>query len=369
MKLVAISLYKFAKDRCYLRASALTFYSLLALVPAIAITMIIAQVLGLEDNLDALLQEQMQGQETTVKYLLKFASNLIYESRNSFVAGVGSILILGSIYKMFMHIRYNINEIWCLSIKNNIFRVLITFTTVAIFIPTVILITSALNLYIFTIIHSQVIQIYNSPEILRLLSLTSSYILIVLLFTWIYKVIPQTRVDLKYAFISAMITAAIHIIIQKLFIYAQVYMVKQSVIFGGFAAIPLLMSWLQIVWMTILFGSALTYILQFKPSDTQDLYLSNMPLNKKINSIIEIVESIHNRQEQDKQAPCAKQIQKETGQPITIVEQSITALNKAHIIATVFYHDEDIPRFILRANIKKTSDIRKIIINNTEIRI
>ena len=51
-KLLAISLFKFRNDKCYLRASALTFYSILAIVPVVAIAMIVAQALGLEDNLE-----------------------------------------------------------------------------------------------------------------------------------------------------------------------------------------------------------------------------------------------------------------------------------------------------------------------------
>lgn len=369
MKFIAISLFKFAKDLCYLRASALTFYSLLALVPAIAITMIIAQVLGLEDNLEALLQNQMTGQETTVKYLLKFASNLIYESRNSIVAGIGSVLILGSIYKMFLHIRYNINGIWYLDVKNSIMRVIVTFTTVSVFIPTTILLTSAINVYIFTVIHSQVTQLYNRPELLGLLSIISSYFLITTLFTWIYMVIPQTKVKLKAAIASGLITAAIHVTVQKVFIWAQIYMVNQSVIFGSFAAIPLLMSWLQIVWMTILYGSVLTYVIQYKPESSKDLYISSHTISEKIQLLSSILDSIYSKEEQGDHAPSSERIHNDTGIPLSIVEQSLHIMLKAKIIAKMYYHGENDPRYSIILKIKSNNDIRKIILNHDLLRI
>ena len=313
---------------------------------------------------------QMSGQDNTVKYLLKFASNLIYESRNSTVAGFGSILILASIYKVFSHIKSNLNDIWHVYKHDNILRLTVTFTTIGILAPAVILITSAVNIFIVAFLDAQLGSInLKSAIFIECVSELLSYLLISALFAWIYIIIPQTKVKVLPACIAALISAFIHIVLQKALIYLQVYMVSQSVIFGSFAALPILMTWMQLAWMVVLYGSVLTYTIQFKPKSIRDLSIHSLPLSDKIQIVTDIIEYMHAHDLQDKVNPSISDIAEHTTISYALIEQALSCLMQAKIIAEVYYHGDKHLRYTLAIKVKSSQSIRNLLLIHQNLKL
>lgn len=83
-----------------------------------------------------------------------------------------------------------------------------------------------------------------------------------LAFTLSYFLIPNTKVQIKYAAIAGAVCAVAFQVLQLLFVNGQIYVTKYNAIYGSFAFLPLMLIWLQLSWLILLTGSVLAYSLQ-----------------------------------------------------------------------------------------------------------
>ena len=88
----------FDEDKCQLRASALTFYSLLSIVPVVAMAFGIAKGFGFEVALETQLIKRLPGQEEIIQQVIGFAHNLLENTRGGVIAGVGVGILFWTVY-------------------------------------------------------------------------------------------------------------------------------------------------------------------------------------------------------------------------------------------------------------------------------
>ena len=80
---MALSIREFGNDKCQLRASALTFYSLTSLVPVVAMFFGIAKGFGFETVFENLLREKLAGQEQIAGKIVEFSHSLLANTRRA----------------------------------------------------------------------------------------------------------------------------------------------------------------------------------------------------------------------------------------------------------------------------------------------
>ncbi|MEE9543412.1 MAG: YhjD/YihY/BrkB family envelope integrity protein, partial [Thermodesulfobacteriota bacterium] len=112
LRIVVLALKGFLENKCTLRASALTFYSLLAIVPVLAMIFGIAKGFGLRQRLRSQLLESFSGQEEVLTRAIDFADKLLDTTSGGAVAGIGVIVLLWSVIKVLGHIEESFNVIW-----------------------------------------------------------------------------------------------------------------------------------------------------------------------------------------------------------------------------------------------------------------
>ena len=95
LKIVTLSVQGFSSDLCPLRASALTLYSILSIVPVIAMLFGIAKGFGFETMLEQRLLEQAPDQDAMVLQLISFAQNLLESTKGGVVAGLALLSCFG----------------------------------------------------------------------------------------------------------------------------------------------------------------------------------------------------------------------------------------------------------------------------------
>jgi membrane protein len=83
-----------------------------------------------------------------------------------------------------------------------------------------------------------------------------------LLFSVIYLILPNTRVKFKSALFAGIIAGAAFQFFQFIYINGQIFISKYNAIYGNFAALPLLLIWLQISFFILLFGAELSFAAQ-----------------------------------------------------------------------------------------------------------
>lgn len=107
-----IAVREFRSNRCPLRASALTFYSLLAVVPVVAMLFGIAKGFGFQQRLERQLMASFSQHETVVKQIVDFSTNLLANTRGGLVAGIGVVLLFWAVIKILGHVELALNDIW-----------------------------------------------------------------------------------------------------------------------------------------------------------------------------------------------------------------------------------------------------------------
>jgi membrane protein len=261
LRIIALSVQEFIKDNCALRASALTFYSLLSVVPVMALLFGIAKGFGLEQRLETMLYERLAGQEEVLDKIITFSRSLLENTKGGVIAGIGVLLLFWSAIKLMGHIEKALNEIW--KVKPRTFvRRFTDYLSVMIISPLLVIVSSSVNVYITTQIKAMagemVVVRMVGPFILMMLKLLP-FGLIWILFVMLYMVMPNTRVRLTSSVIAGAIAGVAFQLLQGIYISAQVLVARYNAIYGSFAALPLFLMWLQLSWVIVLYGAQIAF--------------------------------------------------------------------------------------------------------------
>jgi membrane protein len=153
------------------------------------------------------------------------------------------------------------NGIWQVKKPRSIIRQLSMYFSAMLIIPVFIVISSGLSIYINAFLSKSLEFSLFSPIIRFVVSFTP-YLLNWLVFTVMYLVIPNTRVKFMNALVAGIIAGSAFQLFQILYINGQVYLSRYNVVYGSFAAIPLLLLWLQISCLIVLLGAEISYVSQ-----------------------------------------------------------------------------------------------------------
>ncbi len=261
IRIVLLTIRGYVKDNCALQASALTFYTLLSIVPVVAMAFGIAKGFGLEQRLESQLYLRFAGQEEVLARVIGFANSLLENTKGGLIAGIGVVLLFWSAIKVLNHIENTLNHIWKVSARSFV-RKFTDYLTIMIISPLLVIVSSSANVFITTQVKAITGKLAlleaASPLIYTLLKLLP-FGLVWLLFFMIYIIMPNTQVRLSSALIAGVIGGTIYQLTQGFYISAQVLVSKYNAIYGSFAALPLFLFWLQISWMIVLLGAEIAY--------------------------------------------------------------------------------------------------------------
>jgi membrane protein len=256
---------EFLGDQCLLRASALTFYTLLSVVPVLAVIFGIAKGFGLEKLLEKELMEQMAGQQETVERILTFARNMLENTRGGLIAGVGVVVMFWSAFKVLGQIESALNAMWEVRRSRTWIRRFSDYLTVMLVAPILLLVAGSASVFLGTQFKAVVARFeivgMIGPVVLQALRLTP-LVMVWALFLLIYLAMPNTRVRPGAAAAGAGVGAVLYLLVQWIYIDLQVGVAQQNAIYGSFAALPLFLAWVQASWIIVLFGAEVCYAVQ-----------------------------------------------------------------------------------------------------------
>ncbi len=265
LRILLLGFRAFNEDQCMFRASALTFYSLLSIVPVLAMAFGIAKGFGFEKALEHQLHESFYGHEEIIENVTVFAHSMLESTRGGLIAGVGVLILFWTVIRVLGNIEDAFNHILNFPKSRSLGRKVSDYMA-TMFICTILLVlSSALTVVIKSHVTSAV-QSFSilgsvSPAIFFLLKLLP-YCVIWLLFTFLYMILPNGRVGLKFGLPAAIIAGTLFQIFQWAYLSFQFGVSKYNAIYGSFAALPLFLVWLQISWLIVLFGAELIFSIQ-----------------------------------------------------------------------------------------------------------
>jgi Predicted membrane protein len=194
--------------------------------------------------------------------LFQLIDNSLEEAKGSGIfAGVGVILFLYTIMLLFGDIENNLNKLWGVSKGRSIGRKVTDYSAFVLLMPIVFILVNALNIISYPQNNTLKIIYILYPFIPRLLNIVP-FVVMVLLFTALYKFVPNTKVKFQNALIAGVIAGAAFQFFQMLYLSGQLWITKYNAIYGTFAAIPLMLLWMQMSWFIVLIGAEISYAAQ-----------------------------------------------------------------------------------------------------------
>ncbi len=262
LRVVLLAVRGFGEDRIQLRASALTLYTLLSIIPFIAIAFGLAQGFGFKENLTMTIKNNLAAQQEVANWLIEIAESLLENTKAGFIAGIAIFVLIIAVMKVMNDIENMFNHIWQIKKPRSIIRKFTDYFTLIIIAPTLVIFSGSASVYIVSqvrdLIWSSEFMNFINPFFTFLITLMP-YAIISLLFSLFYTIMPNTRVKFRSAIIAGLFSGIIFQLTQYLFIEMQIGVSRISALYGGFAAFPLFLIWIQISWIIILFGAELSY--------------------------------------------------------------------------------------------------------------
>jgi membrane protein len=241
LRIFVLTFRKFENDNCILRASALTFYTFLSIVPVLALAFGISKGFGFEPMLERFLIERFLFHEEALTRIISFAQDLLEKTKGGVIAGVGVTILFWTVIKVLTHIERSLNQIWNVEKARNMGRKFNDYFAFILICPGVIILHSSLSVFITVQVETimqkvELIGIF-SPVIFSLLKILP-YALIWIILTYIYKSIPFTEVKILSAVVAGIFAGTVFQLAQWAYIYFQVGVAQYNAIYGSFAAIP-----------------------------------------------------------------------------------------------------------------------------------
>ena len=262
LRLILLAAHGVRKDRLQLRASALTFYTLLAIVPIVAMGFAIAKGFGFETSLEERLLQEFPGYEAVMTQVVTYAHNLLERTKGGMVAGIGIIILFWAAINVLNHIELSLNDIWDVKKSRSIWRKFSDYLTIMVLSPVLVILSSSVTVYIktqvATIVEGVSLLGSVSPFIYFLLKLLP-FVIIWMLFTLIYLLMPNTKVRFTSGVLAGFIAGGLYQILQHAYLNFQFLIAKYNAIYGSFAALPLFLIWLHLSWMIVFFGAEISY--------------------------------------------------------------------------------------------------------------
>ncbi|MBK7712447.1 MAG: YihY/virulence factor BrkB family protein [Bacteroidales bacterium] len=262
LKILMLAARGFLNDKVQLRASALTFYSLLSIIPVAAIAFAIAKGFSLDENLKELITDKFQAQQEVLNWVLKNAMSAIEETRGGPIAGVGVVVLFWSVMSLLNRIETSFNHIWQVRSSRPWYRKFTDYLTIMLIAPVFIILSSSIKVFISTelaefMVRAPILDFFK-PVISSLIKFTP-YLISWTILTILFIIMPNAKVKFVPAMISGIIAGTILQILLWVYLDLQFGIAKLSAIYGSFAAVPLLLILLQSSWIVVLLGAELTF--------------------------------------------------------------------------------------------------------------
>ena len=334
VKTLNLSVRSFLNADLQMRAGSLTYQTLLAIVPALALVFAIGRGFGFQNLLQTQLFNNFPAQRQVLSQAFGFVDSYLAQSSEGVFVGVGILFLLWTLISLVGNVENAFNLVWGIKQGRSLWRKLTDYTAIFLILPVLMICAGGIMVFMSTTLQSLLPFGFLSP-VLKVLLDFLSLALVWLFFTGSYMLIPNTKVKFKNAFLAGVMAGTSYAVLQWLFVTGQVYVTRYNAIYGSFSFLPLLLIWLQLVWTITLAGAVLCFSSQniFEFSFTSEIErISN---NYKWRLTLAVMTIAVDRFNRELLPLTPHQIAVEYGLPITLVNESIHKLIDSGLLMRV----------------------------------
>ena len=275
LRTLNLSVQSFLNRDIQSQACAMTYRTMLAVVPALALLLAIGRGFGFQDMLQEELYKLLPAQRQAIGYLLNFVDSYLSQASEGLFVGIGIVFLIYTLISLLGNVEDTFNLIWGQKESRSIWRKISDYTAMLLILPVLMICMSGINLLLSSTLNSIFDFSFMTPVISWILE-AASWLMTWLFFTAIYALVPYAKVKFVNAFVSGAIAGTGFLVLQWLFVTGTLYVARYNAIYGSFAFLPLLLLWLQLVWVIVLAGAVICYSSQNVFAFNLDNQVSNI---------------------------------------------------------------------------------------------
>ncbi len=344
LRIIVLAAQNSLKDKVNLRASALTFYTLISIIPIVAIALAIAKGFGLDQNLESIIRntKEFTLYSDILNPLLENAKDTVQRTRGGYLAGVGVLILIWSVVSLLGQIETSFNHIWQTPVSRQWHRKFTDYLTILLIAPIFIILSSSITIFVISNLSDfmdRVPMLASFKWIVSFLIKSTPYLLTWLMLTLLFIVMPNVKVRFVPALISGIIAGTFLKILQWLYLDLQFNITKLSAIYGGLAAIPLFLIFLQTCWIVILLGAELSFANQNVSRYEFESEALNISHYQKRTIILLVMYLIIRSFYLGKKPLTSEEISKELKIPVRLARDILEDLKETGLVSVIHEHE------------------------------
>lgn len=380
-RILVLSIRGFIQDKVELRASALTYYSLWAVVPILALLLGIARGFGFDkfvedqiiknfsdktilitdvpeitpgdsaefrtiaDSIEtfAPVDSVLSRESIIAERILEFSYKYLEKTQEGFILGIGFIILFWSVINMLSQIESTFNDIWQIRKQRTLLRKYTDYFGFMILAPIILIISAGANVFVTTrvglLLETLGLEFAIGP-ITVFLATAAPFLLYSLVFFLFYIIIPNTKVNVVPALIAGVFVGICFQFLQYGYINGQVYLSRINAVYGTFAALPLFLLFLQLGWVLVLYGAEFSFAIQNHKNFLYDSDIKDISNEYRNAILFYILYLIINRFKNGEDPLKASEIADNENIPVRLIRQIMSSLQKVGLISEVNTKDD-----------------------------
>ena len=340
LKVIILSIQEFTQGRIINKASALTYSTILAIIPILAILFAIARGFGLNDFLEEQIRSGFEGQHQTTEIIFSVVNSYLTHAKNEIFIGVGLVLLLWSILTLTYNIERTFNNIWQVKKPRTLYRKITDYFSILVLLPIFFVLSSGISIFMSTFVKNMEGYVLLAP-ILKFTLRLIPFVFTWLMFICLYVYIPNTKVKVIHAIFPGIVAGTAFQGFQYLYIGSQIWVSRYNAIYGSFAAIPMFLLWTQISWSICLYGAELCYVAQNLKNYSFSKETANISRRYHDFLCILILSLICKRFENNEKPYTAEDLSTEHKIPIRLTKKILYELQDLELLCETPVDDDD----------------------------
>lgn len=323
------------------KAKSLTYSLIFAIIPILAMVVAIAKGFGVADVIEQQLNQSFLGETNLVPTIMEMVQRYLDTAQGGVFIGIGILILLWAVYSFFQSVETAFNKIWNVQRSRSILHQFVTYVAIVVLIPVLIVCSAGINIFV----HSAVEGLGNVEGLHHFFHQSGGkfiqFLMCWLLFTWMYVAIPNTKVRFMSALIPGILMGTLFQLLQMFSVYLIALLSRTSIVYGAFASVPILMTWLQYTSLLILIGAQMSYAIQNNEEFEYEQDLNRMSRRYKDFIMLYLLNIIIKRFEANEEPLSAHELAIRDKLPIRLVNRLLSRMVETGLLREVFKEGEE----------------------------
>lgn len=316
------------------QACALTYRTVLAIVPALAMLFAIGRGFGFQNIMQSELARYFPAQQQALDTASTFVDNYLQHASQGIFVGIGVVFLLWTLISLMGNVERSFNHIWGVRKDRSYANKVTDYTALLIILPVLLVCSAGLSIFMSNAVQQLIPQGFITPLARRLLDWAPA-LLTCLFFTAAFWIVPNTKVRFRYALIAGVLTGVAFMLVEWIFMTGQLYVSNYNAIYGSFAFVLLLLVWMQLSWTVTLAGVVLSFSMQNVYNYNYNHDIGNIAHGYARDVTLLTLSLIAHRFETRQSPLTATELSRNYGMPIILAGKVLQHLVSAHLVTEV----------------------------------